>query len=133
MQLIYHSTASELMSERSLEQLLTKSRENNKANNISGMLIYDDGSFIQVIEGSEKDLNLLLAKLYKDTRHKNFVEMNREYIEKRDFAEWSMGFRHSKDLNEEAFTSILQLSSNERLNKLMAIFHKAYALDRRLH
>lgn len=133
MQLIYHSTASQLMSEETLEQLLSQSQENNKANNISGLLIYDDGSFIQVIEGSEKDLTNLLAKLYKDPRHKNFYEMNREYIEKRDFSEWSMGFRNSKDLKEEAFTSIMQLSGNERLNKLMAIFHKAYALDRRLH
>ena len=50
-QIIYISSAAKKMDDDDLLDILKTSRENNKKNDISGMLLYDNGSFIQVLEG----------------------------------------------------------------------------------
>jgi len=86
-QIIYLSSAVKLMSNDELQALLNHSRPANEAKDISGMLIYDDGNFIQVLEGEEQRLDELLKIIHKDTRHKGVIEINREPIEKREFQE----------------------------------------------
>ena len=52
--LIYSSASTTSnLTEEALNIILSESRENNKANNISGILLYQDGSFFQVLEGGQ--------------------------------------------------------------------------------
>jgi len=97
------------------------------------MLIYDEGAFIQIIEGSGAVLCPLIETIYKDNRHTDINELNREYIEHCNFADWSMGFRNTKDIKNPNFNDLMKLSGNERLTKLMASFHKACLIDKTLH
>ena len=50
-QISYLSRASEAMSAEALLALLMQSRKNNVARNLTGMLLYGNGTFLQVIEG----------------------------------------------------------------------------------
>ena len=48
---VYVSTASEPMDDEDLAELLAQSRERNARNDITGMLLYKDSRFIQLLEG----------------------------------------------------------------------------------
>lgn len=91
--LIYISAAVKLMNEDELVEILTISRKNNQAKNITGMLLYGDGTFIQVIEGEEEELNKLYYKIKLDPRHKNLIKLTTGTLNKRNFSGWFMGFK----------------------------------------
>ena len=90
--LIYISTAVKLMTEADLVNILSNSRENNKAKTITGMLIYGDGTFIQVLEGNQEDVDRIYDKITQDKRHKNLILLASGSLNKRNFPDWTMGF-----------------------------------------
>ena len=91
--IIYVSSATDSLSKDALLDILNKSSVNNTALGLTGMLLYYDESFIQVLEGDEDKLELLMNKISRDKRHKNVVVINEEYISQREFSSWDMGFR----------------------------------------
>lgn len=90
--LIYISTAVNLMSQDKLAELLTQSRKNNKALNITGMLFYAEGTFLQALEGDETAVNKIYAIIENDNRHKNVVTIISGESDVRVFPNWSMAF-----------------------------------------
>lgn len=52
-QLIYVSTANHLLSELEIRQILDSSIRHNTPQEVTGLLLYSDGSFMQVLEGDE--------------------------------------------------------------------------------
>ena len=89
---IYSSVASSIFREEDLPELLKKARVANAALGITGMLVYVNGNFLQVIEGTEASIDALFAKISKDPRHKRMLVIVREPIMTRSFPDWSMGF-----------------------------------------
>lgn len=90
--LVYVSTAKRLMTEDELLELLTVSRSRNKANKITGMLLYSQGTFIQVLEGEKENLDLVYHSIENDTRHKNIIKLISGPIPDRNFPDWLMAF-----------------------------------------
>jgi hypothetical protein len=90
--LIYISTAVKLMNTQELTEILTISRKKNLENNITGMLLYAEGTFIQVLEGTEQDVLSIYRTITMDLRHKNLIKLVSAPLAKRAFPEWSMGF-----------------------------------------
>jgi len=88
----YLSTATEPYSADQLRDLLATSRERNHAAELTGMLLYAGGHFIQTLEGVEGIVDATLARIQRDTRHRNLYVVLREEIETRAFPDWSMGF-----------------------------------------
>lgn len=91
--LVYISAAHRLMSEESLLDILNVSRKNNQKNNLTGMLLYGEGTFMQVLEGDEAILEKTYEVIKADDRHKNIIKMAEGVIEKSNFPDWSMGFK----------------------------------------
>jgi hypothetical protein len=54
--LVYVSVARELMSDEDLKAILEVARRKNAERNITGMLLYRSGYFIQALEGEEADV-----------------------------------------------------------------------------
>lgn len=96
-QTVYVSAATEPFSKAQLKDLLTLARENNQRLGVSGMLLYKDGDFIQLLEGEESVVRALLAKIMTDPRHHTSMVLLEETTESRLFPEWSMGFRDLAD------------------------------------
>lgn len=109
--LIYVSSAVMPFSRSELVELLAKSHENNAALDVSGMLLYKDGNFMQVLEGEEEVVRNLYAKIGLDPRHRGLLIILQGSLEERQFPDWSMGFR---DLN--AADAISTPGYNEFLN-----------------
>ncbi|WP_367872090.1 BLUF domain-containing protein [Luteolibacter sp. Populi] len=84
-----------------LEQLLKQSRDHNARVGITGILLYKDGNFSQVIEGEEIPVRELFEKIRHDPRHRRVIPVIEEPIDQRDFADWTMSFR---DLDEDPAT-----------------------------
>jgi len=91
-QLIYASAATNLFTPAELRELLRLARIKNQGLDITGMLLYHEGSFLQVLEGPESAVNPLLAAIEQDRRHNKVVLLLRREIKERNFADWKMGF-----------------------------------------
>lgn len=91
--LVYVSTARHLMDEAELLAILEVSRARNTADNITGMLLYKDGSFMQVLEGRSGDIENAYERIGKDHRHEGLILLRKGKTEKRNFPSWSMGYR----------------------------------------
>ena len=64
--LTYVSTAARELSKDDLNELLAQCRENNAKLGITGMLLYKDGNFMQVLEGEETVVRSIYAKISGD-------------------------------------------------------------------
>ncbi|HSM42684.1 MAG TPA: BLUF domain-containing protein, partial [Afifellaceae bacterium] len=54
--LVYVSAAHHLMGDDELTEILETSRARNAAAGITGMLLYKDGSFMQLLEGAKTNV-----------------------------------------------------------------------------
>lgn len=91
--LIYISAASYPYTDEELKEILLKSRQNNEARNITGLLLYHEGSIIQVLEGEKEQVQSLYQTISRDPRHKSIFQMLSGELEQRNFPDWSMGFK----------------------------------------
>lgn len=91
--LVYTSHATKEFSEYDLIQLLTESRSLNKQNNITGMLLYLNGKFIQVLEGDQPAVEDIYSKIKKDPRHSRIITVIQGNSLGRIFSGWTMGFK----------------------------------------
>jgi hypothetical protein len=91
-QLIYASAAVKPFSGNDLRKLLLKARTNNSAIGVSGLLLYNHGSFFQVLEGEAENVNPLFERIGRDPRHNQVLLLSRKDVEEPCFGDWSMGF-----------------------------------------
>lgn len=91
-QLLYISAATRTLSDAELADILAAARSNNARLRVTGVLIHDAGSFIQVLEGAEERVEGLYRKIAVDPRHRRIVVLARQAVVQSSFAEWSMGF-----------------------------------------
>ncbi len=91
-QCVYASVASNTFSDNDLPGLLAAARKANAIRGVTGMLVYINGNFLQVIEGEEDVIDGLFNKINGDPRHKEVLLLAREPIAARHFSDWSMGF-----------------------------------------
>jgi len=128
---IYTSAATADFSAAQLTELLHKARVANAAVGITGMLLYSEGNFFQVLEGQASDVDACYARINLDRRHTKLTRIIREIISHRSFGEWTMGFanperdalRAIEGLNDffEGQTCFEQLDPG-RAKKLLAAF-----------
>jgi len=123
-QLIYISSAAKKMNDDGLLDILKTSRENNKKNDISGMLLYDNGSFIQVLEGEHSVVDDTFINIQNDVRHNNILVMQNRDVNSREFADWSMGFENISNIDKTKIDGYAQfhllLNNNNFSNSSLA-------------
>lgn len=91
--LIYASAATTPLTSTELLALLEKSQANNSRLGVTGMLLYKEGGFIQLLEGEEETVRSLYDKISADPRHRGIVMFLQGFEDARQFPDWSMGFR----------------------------------------
>ncbi len=90
--LVYASAATRAMERNDLGNILEAAIRHNAPAGITGMLLYVDGAFFQVLEGDAVRVHTLYDAILKDPRHASAIKLIEEPIEKRSFSRWSMGF-----------------------------------------
>ena len=121
--LIYTSAATEVMSERDLQKVLRSARRNNATDGITGLLIYHDGCFFQVLEGDEEAVEACYKRIAKDPRHRDSIVLMRDPIVTRTFSDWWMSYRTVQDLQplqRKQLMSLEALASQSRQGRIVS-------------
>jgi EAL domain-containing protein (putative c-di-GMP-specific phosphodiesterase class I) len=90
--LLYVSQAAVEMDEGTLANILMLSKQNNQVAGITGCMLYQDGCFMQMLEGSRDNVQKLMAYIQADTRHKDVRIVMQGHEQQRVFLDWSMEF-----------------------------------------
>ncbi|MAW94308.1 MAG: blue light sensor protein [Leeuwenhoekiella sp.] len=87
----YVSDASKELKNEDLRLLYKQTIQNNQRSQITGVLIYKDGSFFQILEGEKQTLISLFEKIKEDTRHSHILTLfSKESV--RVFEDYQTGF-----------------------------------------
>lgn len=88
--LIYASRSTECFHEHEIPDLLKHGRIANAKQELTGMLLYIAGSFLQVLEGQPEMVDTVFSKIRRDKRHTQLTLIARESIPERAFEGWTM-------------------------------------------
>lgn len=101
--LIYKSTATKPIDSQLLDDISKIATINNKRDNITGLLLATGESFLQILEGNFIELNELLTKIERDSRHKDLKIISYEPINTIYFDDWNL-----KAVGYNAFTDSIK-------------------------
>lgn len=107
-----------MFSNEEIIDILNVSRVNNARLGVTGLLIYHEGSIIQILEGEKEVLYTLYNKIIKDTRHKAIIKVLDFSITERNFREWSMGFKQVSNENWSELKGYLNLDNVDEFQQL---------------
>jgi uncharacterized protein YaaQ len=91
--IIYLSWATAPFTEKELRQLLTYSHHRNTQLAVTGILLYGNEQFLQVLEGEEEVVQEVYARIRRDARHSNVLTFANKAIGERTFTDWAMAFQ----------------------------------------
>jgi len=97
--LMYASRAIPALDQEELHAIVKKSKANNPAAGVTGVLCFSEGIFLQVLEGGRAAVNQLYNRITADPRHTQVELLRYEEIGERRFAGWSMGQVNMARLN----------------------------------
>jgi Sensors of blue-light using FAD len=129
--LMYASRAITTIDQEELVAILRKSKANNPAVGVTGVLCFGEGIFLQVLEGGRSAVNKLYNRIAADKRHHDVELLCYEEIGERRFAGWAMGQVNMARLNPSL---LLKYSERPVLDPFavsgqvsMALFHELMA------
>jgi len=99
------------MSRSDLTALAAHCAERNGERNVSGILLFSSGHFMQALEGPTQTIVELLKKITKDTRHTDVEQLFIAPTTTRIFDQWKMGMLNldqDADLFRFAFIPTVQ-------------------------
>lgn len=96
--LSYLSSSRHDLAPAELEAILSVARRRNSADQITGMLMYHERSFLQVLEGPEDKVRACFERIQRDRRHFGLYAMQQSAATTRAFSNWSMGLANIETL-----------------------------------
>ena len=111
-----------------IEQVLRASRRNNTAAGVTGVLLFVEGSILQVLEGPRKTVRGTFERIRTDPRHDHLCVLVEQRISAREFARWSMGLATLSTQEIPGMNSFLQggeglvALDSSRVGKLLDAF-----------
>jgi hypothetical protein len=96
---MYASRAVPSVDQDALIAILRKSKANNPAIGVTGVLCFSEGIFLQALEGGRSAVNQLYNRIAADSRHTQVELLSYEEVGERRFAGWSMGQVNVSRLN----------------------------------
>ena len=88
--LTYKSIATASPSAADLEVLVGKARARNRNLSVTGMLLHENGSFLQTLEGPPEKLEVLWSSIKQDTRHDHIEVLSEHIVPARLFSDWDL-------------------------------------------
>jgi Sensors of blue-light using FAD len=89
-----------------IEQILASARVKNPQANITGALMFNAGSFAQVLEGEHDEIQGAFERIQCDPRHSHVMMLALEPVTKRDFSNWSMAYLGTDSIASTKFGDI---------------------------
>ncbi len=111
--IVYISNAVKLFEEKHLEELFYEIRQNNFSKDITGILIYKEGTFIEILEGRDQDICKMFKTIQQDKRHNNITTILDRMNGKRLFTKFRTGL---SSLNNSRQLDILESHLRNRID-----------------
>lgn len=108
--LVYFSRATGPMSDDDLAALLRQARGKNHRLRVTGMLLFESGLFMQVLEGPREAVLPLFQRIAIDPRHRDVTVVVEDDLPKRLFGPWEMAFHRVSPSESpvEGFSTLLE-------------------------
>ncbi len=91
-ELVYMSEARPDITDDDIANIVETCRKKNKGRDITGLLVYAGGVFVQILEGEEATVGTLFDSIATDARHHDAEVISDQIVDQRRFPKWSMGF-----------------------------------------
>ena len=114
--LTYVSTAVGVLPASELDRILLRSRISNAGSDVTGLLLFHEGSFLQVIEGPAAGVMALMEKIRRDRRHANVQVLESSPVSARAFAGQPLSYLAPRHLTAEDRTDLAGLLAVARAN-----------------
>lgn len=88
--LTYKSVATSSPGATDLQALVNRARARNRSLDVTGMLMFEDGCFLQTLEGPPDKLDLLWSSIKRDTRHDHIEVLSEHIVPARLFSNWNL-------------------------------------------
>ncbi len=122
------------MTKPELEELLTQARRFNQEHDVSGLLIYRGGNFLQILEGPIEVLTRLYSRILHDKRHTDIRLLLHATIEKRMFERWHMGLLNLEErltIDQARLQAITNMDISVDSSEINIAQKKALAIARK--
>lgn len=124
-QLVSVSQADETLSYRDLEAFLDAAIQRNTANGVTGLLVYRDGRFLQILEGAQDDVLEAIGESIKEPQHTRVKVVAERPTGDRLFPFWAMAYQDG-DLESSPcaplFERLFQLAGDSKSNEAHFFF-----------
>ncbi len=110
-----------------LSGIFRMARKKNSENNITGIMSYQSGYYIQVIEGDEQAVDQLYSNIKADPRHTQVALLFQAPIDRRSFPNWDMKLSQLISKNKEFLDFIYRYADqiaemNSHQRQLLSVF-----------
>ncbi len=92
----YRSTAARPLGHPALRDLLEQARDRNAVENITGLLVYHEGCFVQWLEGPASGIERVWRSIQADWRHTDVEALPTPWTPHRLFPQWHMRLASSE-------------------------------------
>lgn len=106
-QLVYVCNATDGVGYNDIDDILKSARTYNPSQEITGILLYRGGIFLQLLEGEKDKVNILFQKIKADKRSSNEIILIEKETNSRIYNDWSMGYRELTELDINMVNEIL--------------------------
>ncbi|AUS05992.1 BLUF domain-containing protein [Pseudotamlana carrageenivorans] len=108
-----------------LNELYSAAKANNSKNHITGVLVYKNHNFLQVLEGAQELVDETFERIKNDSRHNNIFKVISTSIEGRIFEDYNFGFTVIDDKKElknlYEYLEWLKLGHNKLANEVIGM------------
>ncbi len=118
--LIYLSVPKVPFLNEELLLLLQRARVHNLSKDVTGILLYSDVVFVQLLEGTHEGVSSAYERVIKDRRHRvvSILFEGEELESERFFLDWNMGFHHLARLDQSEIPGLMAQGTDVVLQTL---------------
>ena len=112
--IVYMSTAVGVLRAEELDRIYLCAKSSNARAGITGLLLFYEGAFLQMLEGPTAGVMSLAERIRKDRRHGGMITLESQIIEERAFSDCAMHFVAARNLStgeKQAFSDLRQAVS----------------------
>ena len=92
--LLYVSTAAVALDPPAVSALAERAAAFNRPLGVTGLLVWNGTNFMQLLEGTEQSVRLVMDRIHTDPRHRDIVFLRSGAREVRECPDWSMREMH---------------------------------------
>lgn len=124
----YVSTAHKDLQEHEIDDIMVETSKQNNDKNITGILLYNERNFFQLLEGEKETVESLYEKIKQDHRHKDIIQILEKPVYKSafdgyltDFVTDTRKFNESQLRHYLHYIEVLDPKSQEGVKRIIEV------------